>query len=220
MNREPFVTDEFYHVYNHGVEDRNIFGDQDDSFRFLESMEVFNTVESFGGLYSESLLNRTNPRRPTSKTKLVNVVSYCLNPNHYHLLLEQVSDGGISEFMKRIGGGYVLYFNNKYKRKGTLFRGKFKSTLISSNEYLLYLSAYINLNFKVHQLPEDLLKLVRSSWCEYSGKINPKNEICKKDIILGQFQNKEEYKSYAEDTLPIMLEKKELQRELKYLTID
>ena len=220
MNREPFVTDEFYHIYNHGVEDRDIFGDEDDSARFLECMEVFNTVESFGGLYSESLLNRTNPRRPTSKTKLVNVVSYCLNPNHYHLLLEQVSDGGISEFMKRVGGGYVLYFNNKNKRKGTLFRGKFKSTRVSSNEYLLYLSAYINLNFKVHKLPEDILKSVRSRWGEYSGKINPKGEICRKDMILGQFKNKEEYKSYAEDALPIMLEKKELQRELKYLTID
>jgi len=211
MYREPFEKGEFYHIYNHGVEDRNIFGDEDDSVRFLECLEAFNTTESFGGLYMI-------PRGSTSGTKLVNVVSYCLNPNHYHLLLEQVSEGGISEFMKRIGGGYTLYFNNKYKRKGTLFRGKFRSVWVSTEEYLLYLSVYVNLNFKVHKLPDDLLRLARSSWTEYIEKT--KRGICKKDIILKQFKNIEEYRKYAEDSLILMLEKKESDRQMKYLAID
>ena len=67
---------------------------------------------------------------------LVQIICYCLNPNHYHLLLKEIKDGGISEFMKRVGGGYTWYFNNKHKRSGTLFQGRFKSVHIKSNEQL------------------------------------------------------------------------------------
>jgi putative transposase len=218
MNRDPFEIGEFYHIYNHGVEDRNIFGDEKDAERFVKCLEVFNTIDPIGGLYAESLLDKQIPRGPTSSEKLVNLVSYCLNPNHYHLLLEEVFVGGISEFMKRIGVGYTLYFNVKNKRKGTLFRGKFRSTWVSTDEYLLYLSAYINLNFKVHKLPEEVLKVVRSSWSEYIEKT--KREICNKDVTLKQFKNKEEYRKYAEDSLILMIEKKESDRQLRYLAID
>jgi putative transposase len=214
MNREPFSLGEFYHIYNHGVEERNLFADEEDSLRFLESMVEFNTKEALGGIYIKSL----NPGGETPKTKLVNVVSYCLNPNHFHLLLEEISEGGISEFMKRVGGGYALYFNNKYKRKGALFRGTFKSVWINTNEYLLYVSAYINLNFCVHKLPEDVLKVVQSSWKEYLG--DNKRKICAKDIIMGQFKNGRDYEVYAEDALTLMLERKEMDRQLKYLAID
>jgi REP element-mobilizing transposase RayT len=218
MNREPFAQGEFYHVYNHGVDDRNIFVDEFDSTRFLESLVYFNTEESLGGIYLGILPDAPKLSEKKSQKKLVNIISYCLNPNHFHLLLEQVSEKGISEFMQRVGGGYTKYYNNKNKRKGSLFRGTFKSSFVNSNEYLLYLSAYINLNFRVHKLSEDLLSVVRSSMDEYVG--GGEIQICKKDIILGQFKNSKEYEDYAEDALPIMLERKILEKELKYLTID
>ena len=212
MNREPFEVGEFYHVYNHGVDTRNIIEDEDDVSRFLDCLRIFNSVEPVGSFYLDF------QRGSTSETKLVNVVSYCVNPNHYHLLLEEVSVGGISEFMKRVGVGYTLYFNTKNKRKGTLFRGRFRSTWVSTDEYLLYLCAYINLNFRVHQIPEELLKLVRSSWLEYTNET--KREICKKEIILKNFNSKEDYKNFAEGELVNMLQKKESDRQLKYLVID
>lgn len=218
MNREPFVEGEFYHVYNHGIDDRNIFADEYDSMRFLESLMYFNTEESLGGIYLGSLPDVLELKGKRTQKKLVNIVSYCLNPNHFHLLLEQVSEKGISEFMQRVGGGYTLYYNNKNKRKGSLFRGTFKSSWVNSNEYLLYLSAYINLNFRVHKLPEESLKVVRTSWDEYLNQA--KIKMCSKEIIMGQFKNSEDYKNYAEDALPIMLERKALERELKYLAID
>jgi len=215
MNREPFELGEFYHIYNHGVEERNIFGDEDDSRRFLESMRVFNTIEPVGALFLE---NNNLQRGETPETKLVNVVSYCLNPNHYHLLLEEIIPGGISEFMKRVGGGYTVYFNNKNKRKGSLFRGVFKSVWVSADEYLLYLSAYINLNYKVHELSDDFLPLVRSSWNEYCEE--KKKQMSHTEPILKHFKNKKEYKKYAEESLISMLEKKKSDRQLKYLSID
>jgi putative transposase len=218
MNREPLQIGELYHVYNHGVDDRNIFIDEYDSFRFLESLTFFNTEEALGGIYLCSIQETGLIVDKKPQKKLVNIIAYCLNPNHYHLLLEQVTENGISEFMQRVGGGYTKYYNGKHKRKGSLFRGTFKSSWVNSNEYLLYLSAYINLNFRVHKLPEELLTIVRSSMDEYAGRV--KIQVCKKDIILEQFKNSKEYEEYTEDALPIMLERKALEKELKYLTID
>ncbi|MCX6739328.1 MAG: transposase [Candidatus Parcubacteria bacterium] len=157
--------------------------------------------------------------RPKGRGKgFANIIAYCLNPNHFHLLLEQVSEKGISEFMKRLGCGYAWYFNNRNKRKGGLFRGTFRSTHVSTNVYLLHVSAYINLNDRVHQLGGETAKLVRSSWGEYIGAV--KNPLCAKDIVLGQFKNKDEYKEYAEDALPIMLDRKKTEREERYLMIE
>jgi REP element-mobilizing transposase RayT len=219
MKRKPFAEGEFYHIYNHGVEERNIFSDEYDSLRFLESMVLFNTEEPIGSIYEQSFLKDVKKLGgETSKSKLVNIIAYCLNPNHFHLLLEQVSENGVSEFMQRLGGGYTMYFNNRHRRRGALFRGVFRSAHVNSNEYLLHLSAYINLNFRVHQLGGETSKLIRSSWEEYIGI--EKEGICDKTIIFGQMAGSRDYKIYAEDALLIMLQRKESEREVKYLSID
>ncbi len=184
-----------------------IFLDQDDVNRFFQSMDEFNVVEPIGSIYENSFIkNQLGSETPKlKKNKLVNIIAYCLNPNHFHLILEQVVDGGISNFMKRLGGGYTNYFNEKEKRSGSLFQGVFKAAYIDSNEYLLYVSAYVNLNDRVHQLGNEsskLSKLVKSksSWDEYVEK-DSRESFCKKDIILGQFKNKKEYKKFAQSTL-------------------
>ena len=104
--------------------------------------------------------------------------------------------------MKRMGG-YSKYFNEKYDRSGALFQGSFKSIHVNTNEYLLRVSSYINLNQRVHGLAGDALALSRSSWGEYLGESGA--SFCNKDIILGQFQSPKEYESFAlgdlEDTL-------------------
>lgn len=219
MNREPFETGEIYHVYNHGVEERNIFNNDVDIRRFLDSMAFFNDTESIGGMWlrDESFILRSE----TSGQKLVNIVSYCLNPNHFHLILEQLVDGGISEFMKRLSGGYTLYFNYSHERKGVLFRGTFKSVFVEEGEHLMYLSAYVNLNFKVHQIEGELLSLSTSSWNEYIGEVSS-HGLCSegKKHVLKDFSSTDAYKKYAESVLPCMLEKKKMQKELKYLAID
>jgi hypothetical protein len=125
------------------------------------------------------------------------------------LILEQLTEGGISEFMKRLGG-YTKYFNNKYKRSGVLFQGKFKSVHIDSNEYLLHASVYVNLNNQVHQLKQ---REFLSSWGEY---ITPSvMGLCNSNIIIGQFHDREEYKKFAQDSLKDILERKELTKELE-----
>lgn len=203
--KTSFANGEFYHIYNRGVDKRNIFTDRIDVQRFFKSMIEFNTALPIGSLYENSFQKLGGE---TAKSeKLVNIIAYRLNPNHFHFILEQVVDGGISEYMKRIGG-YTWYFNNKYKRSGSLFQGVFKDVHIDSNEYLLHVSAYVNLNDRAHQLGGETAKLVEdmSSWSEYTEK--EVEGICEKEIVLGQFKNVAEYKKFALSSLQSILERK------------
>lgn len=93
MRKHSFTNGEFYHIFNRGVEKRNIFLDKTDFERFLKSIEEFNTIKPIGSLYENSFLKNKLGSR-TTKSRLVNVVCYCLNPNHYHFILEQRSEGG------------------------------------------------------------------------------------------------------------------------------
>lgn len=198
---------EHYHVYNRGVDKRIIFTDKYDIQRFFKSMVEFNVVDPIGSLYLNSLL-QLRGETPKLEQRLVNITAYCLNPNHFHLILEQLVDGGISEFMKRLSGGYTGYFNQKHDRSGSLFQGVFKDVHIDSNEYLLHASAYVNLNNRVHQLRSETSKLVESmsSWEEYMDK--GIKGICEKEIILGQFRNIDEYKEFALSSLESILKRK------------
>ena len=220
MKKPVLTTREYYHIYNRGVDRRQIFLDQHDIERFFQSMEEFNALEPIGSIYENSFIEPAGQFRRKNK-KLVRFVAYCLNPNHYHFILRQVTDGGISEFMKRLNGGYTWYFNNRYKRSGALFQGRFKASHTDSNEYLLHLSAYVNLNNLVHKIPlgGSTAKLVRSSWKEYAGKAG-ETDFCSKDIILKQFKNIEEYADFAQGSLVDILERKEREKEMKVLLLE
>src|SRR3989344_5909488 len=115
MRKVPFVEDEYYHIYNRGVDKRSIFEDLTDLNRFVQSIKEFNSVEPIGSIFENSF----GKKKKNSK-KLVEIICYCLNPNHFHFILRPMVEDGISEFMKRIGG-YTWYFNNRHKRSGALF---------------------------------------------------------------------------------------------------
>lgn len=207
IRKKAFTNGEFFHIYNRGVDKRIIFTDRHDIQRFFQSLVEFNVIDPIGSLYENSFLQLGGETAKFTE-KLVNIIAYCLNPNHFHLILEQLVDGGISEFMKRLGG-YTGYFNNKYERSGALFQGVFKDVHIDSNEYLLHVSAYVNLNNRVHQLGGETAKLVESmsSWREYVDA--GVKGICEKEIILGQFRNIVEYKDFALSSLESIIERKE-----------
>lgn len=217
IRKIQLATGEYYHIFNRGVDKRTIFQNQRDVQRFFRSMCEFNTIEPIGSIHENSFkkkgLRSRTPKLPESR--LVDIVCYCLNSNHYHLIVKQVADKGVEKFIQKLGTGYTNYFNTKYKRSGVLFQGKYKAVYIDSNEQLLHTSVYVNLNFRVHQLGSPASKLIKplSSWDEYAGKM--KFDFCQKDGVLGQFKNKKEYKEFAERTLPSILERKEILRELE-----
>lgn len=207
--KTPLVTGEIYHIFNRGVDKRHIVEDEFDSERFLKSMIAFNTACPVLSLRNaEFHYSGSTPEDP-----LVEIMAYCLNPNHFHLILRQMTDGGVSEFMKRLSGGYTWYFNNKYERSGSLFQGRYKSRHVDTNEYLLQLSVYVTLNFRAHNYSRSTsVNLIRSSWDEYSGKT--KRPFCKKERILGQFRNRKEYVNFAEQVIVGIRERKILGQDL------
>lgn len=215
MRKTPFVVGEFYHIYNRGTDHREIVGDFFDRQRFLQSMIEFNVTEPIGSIYAQQF----NPlSTPTTKwkQKLVNIVAYCLNPNHFHFILEEVSEKGIEKFMQKLGGGYTRYFNEKNHRTGVLFQGKFKSVHIDTDEYLLHVSAYVNLNDRIHKIPRGSSC---SSWDEYMGN-NKGEDICSKDIILERFNNKKEYQKFTEDATQETLRRREEDKQFAELLLE
>jgi len=210
MSRDiKFVEGEMYHIFNRGVDRRNIFSDKYDIERFLKSMEQFNSLEPIGSIYENRFnKNKSKDQLGNSVTKLVNFICYCLNPNHFHFILEQVSENGIEKFMHRLLG-YSRYYNNRHKRSGVLFQGPFKAVHIDSNEQLLHTSVYVNLNDQVHKLGN---AVTESSWAEYAGL--KKEKICNTDIILGQFRDFKEYEKFSQTSLEWIKENKE---EAKFL---
>ncbi len=206
MRRIPFIEKEFYHIYNRGVDKRKIFSKREDLARFFQSMNEFNTIDPIGSIYQKSFDKNQKSSKP-----LVQFVAFCLNPNHFHFLITQLEERGIEKFMHRLGTGYTRYFNEKYKRSGALFQGRFKASHIDTNEYLLHASAYVNLNFKAHRLSEK--DLYFSSWSEYQNLGNPK--FCNKKIILEQFKTNSGYLKFAQSSLTSILKRKEAVTELE-----
>lgn len=223
MRKIPFGSGEFYHIYNRGTDKRTIFQDTHDYGRFLQSLAEFNVIQPIGSIYENSfsprLGNRTSKLEAGKTPSLVEIVCYCLNPNHFHILLRQVVDKGVSEFMKRVGGGYTKYFNNKYHRSGVLFQGQFQAVHVASNQYLLHLSAYINLNNIAHGLVVFPGVDSKTSWLEYTNDA-PLKKLCSTRIILDQFKNKNDYQEFALDAIKITQDKKQLAKELRKLLFE
>lgn len=203
MRKVPFVKGEYYHLYNRGVDKRTVIEDKSDLQRVYISLHAFNSPEPTGSIYEKFFAKKESPlETPMSKwskkNKLIDVIAYCFLPNHYHLVVSPVADEGVSKFMQKFGIGYTNYFNEKYGRSGSLFQGKFKSVHISTNEQLLHVGAYVNLNYKVHQFGNRIPKLVKSSHEEY---LRNKSGVCNKSIVLKQFRHSKEYKNFAEETV-------------------
>ncbi|KKR43088.1 hypothetical protein A2356_01945 [Candidatus Nomurabacteria bacterium RIFOXYB1_FULL_39_16] len=220
MRNIKFATGEFYHIYNRGVDKRDIFMDPEDVARFFVCMSFFNTRDPIGSVYEYSREELQFGSLASKKKKLINFVAFCLNQNHYHFILEPLVDDGIQKFMHRLSTGYTNYFNEKYKRSGSLFQGTYKAIHANSNEYLLHLSVYVNLNYKVHKNlnKEWMKKLTISSFKEYVGEAS--KSFCAKGIVLEQFNSIKEYKSFCGTTLPEILRKKEEEKELKYMLLE
>ncbi|MBI4120364.1 MAG: transposase [Parcubacteria group bacterium] len=215
MRKVQFFTNQFYHIYNRGNNKRSIFQEKFDLKRFLQGLDDFNSEEPIGSIYEKSFKTKNN-QLGSQASKLVNIIAYCLNPNHFHLVLEQIVDNGITKFMHRQGTGYVKYFNEKYKLSGSLFQGPFKAIHVDSNEYLLHLSTYVNLNKEAHGWRyNDALVPSISSWDEYVNRPPKVGSLCNTDPILSQFKSSDEYRKFALDSLETIRVRKEMQKSLE-----
>ena len=193
-NRFPLVQQEIYHVYNRGTDKRKIFLDKKDYERFLALLYLSNGtspvhISNYQGstLMDLLMLDKGDP--------LVDIGAYCLMPNHFHFLLRQRAENGISKFMQKLTTGYTMYFNTRRERSGTLFQGKFKSRHAGEDRYLKYLLSYIHLN------PENYTVYPYSSYLDYRGISRLENKILSRAAFPEYFATSGNFDGFINDWL-------------------
>lgn len=190
----PFINDQYYHIYNRGSEKRPIFESRRDYQRFLKTIKYY---QIDGPKPKFSHCPSLTVKELDNSKKIVEVIAFCLMPNHFHLLIKQKKDRGITEFISKLSNSYTKYYNTKYERVGPLFQGEFKSVIIESDEQLIHVSRYIHINPITAYLVKKMEQYEWSSYKEYISKTA--TGICAKEEILGQFKNPQDYQQFVLD---------------------
>lgn len=206
-----FAENEYYHLYNRGVEKRKIFLSKDDYRRFVRLLYVANGKRNF--VYRD--IEQKRFADIDRGTPLVAIGAWVLMPNHFHVLVKEITGGGISLFMQKLLTGYSSYFNKRHKRVGGLFQGVFQAQHADSDEYLKYLFAYLHLNpikmlepeWKekgIHNLKaakKFLLEYKYSSQLDYVGPEREEGLILTKSAFPEYFSNPKSIQVFLDDWL-------------------
>ena len=228
MRKIEFEIGKIYHIYNRGANKANIFNDNSDMWRFLQGLFLFNDEKSSQGILHE--IERTNKGRinfnllkeyidknEDERDPLIEIIADCLMPNHYHLLVKEIKENGVSQFMHKFGTGYSGYYNRKHSHPGSLFQGPFKAVEIKDDIQLMRILVYINV-INPGQLIKPTLKeggientkeleMVLSFAENYSFSTNPDylglrdSIIINKEIYKYLFPAVDQYREFTKDTL-------------------
>jgi len=220
FRKDPFITGEYYHIYNRGIDKRVIFKSEYDYERFIMLLSVSNSKDSF------RLDNLINQQHKTFEEilildkgePLVSIGAWCLMTNHFHILVRQEVDGGITKFMRKLSIGYSMFFNIKYQRQGSLFGGLFKSKLIGVDDiYMKHLFAYIHLNVldikfsgwekeidnlsdqKINEMKNFLESYRYSSYQDYVSVKRVERNMIKTENFPKYFEEADSFKDFIED---------------------
>jgi REP element-mobilizing transposase RayT len=149
MRKEPFFVGDFVHVFNRGNRKQEIVRDKRDREYFLHALYYFNNKTSiphmFESIARSNLAEFRWPKEFLEREPLVKIHAFVLKENHFHLILEEIIEGGISEFMRKLSTGMTCRFNKKYDEVGKLFQGSYKARRVDKDNYLQYLSVYIHI---------------------------------------------------------------------------
>lgn len=154
-SRKIYIENSYYHIYNRGVEKRDIFLDEQDYVIYLSYLKDYLLPKNEQELYKKLSDPSTSYKERDKVIKLLRLnnffdeiilIAYCLMPNHFHLLVKQNNANSIDKFINSLGVRYSMYFNRKYKRVGKLFQDVYKAVMVESDEQLLHLTAYIHRN--------------------------------------------------------------------------
>ena len=189
-----FAEGAYYHVYNRGVEKREIFQDQEDYFVFINNLKRY--------LEPGFLLERKDPKTkkpifvtPNYSYDKITLMSFCLMPNHFHLLVKLKKQKGLTDLMKKVCTNYTNYFNEKNDRIGKLCQAIYKAVPVTTGEHFLHLSRYIHLN-PLEMVSKSSLKDYRFSSYYYINKNIKEGWLCW-DEVLGDM-TVARYKDFVE----------------------
>lgn len=221
MRKEPFTVGNYVHVLNRGAKKMPITRGARDQWRFLKILCHLN--DSFISEHWEDELDKNVEagaslfdRPPTWKEKepLVAILAYTLMPNHFHLVLKEIIEGGTGRFMQKLGNSMTGHFNLKYKESGSLFQGSYKAKRIEEDKYFRYLAVYVMVK-NVFELYPGGLNRARvefndayvwasryhfSSFTDYSSaQVRPAHALLDKNLMGEVFATPTEFKSFARD---------------------
>lgn len=223
MGKTKLELEKIYHVFNRGVEKRSIFLSDGDRWRFLQGLYLFNDergalnllyrLEQEKGKMHFGILRKYMEREGIKRRPLVRIMADCLKPNHFHLLVQEVQENGISRFMQKFGTGYTKYFNKKYERVGSLFQGGFKAVEIKEDDQLRYIVAYINAINPGQELepelksaaqdPEEILRFIEEyPWSTHREYLHKRESIIVDKGIAGElFSTPRQYQQFVSDII-------------------
>ncbi len=202
----PIVKGEIYHVFNRSVAQEPIFNNLKEYQRALEVIKFY----IFGKPPIRfSFYNRLpNDQRIAYYADLVkslkpavDIICFCLMPNHVHFLLQNLSDRGTIQFMSNFQNSYAKYFNIRNERTGTLFQPMFKAVRITSEEQLIHVSRYIHLNPITSYILSGIEELKNYQWSSFKDYLSKVPTFIKKDIILNNFRSVKSYERFVEDQI-------------------
>ena len=209
MRNIKIAPGEYYHIYNRGVNKQKIFHDRSDWARFLFLILYFQSplkvshlgrvvkdlIHNLGLIGQHSVL--TNLRDEVVKKRMVELIAFCLMPNHFHLIIKEVEEGGIASYMQRVLNAYAKYYNTKYEKSGHLFQGPYGAVHVENDNQLIYLSAYIHRNPR--ELSDWYNKEESFPWSSYQDFIgeNRYGDLLLPDIVLVQSRNKKKYHEFV-----------------------
>jgi putative transposase len=218
LRKEKFVPNEHYHIYNRILFNALVFKDSKNCDRLMQAFLLSNSTKSTQAF--QLLRNRQDAtiedalKIAKNGEKLVDVICYVIMPDHYHLLLKEKMEGGITNFIHKCNISVAKYINIKTERRGPLFESLFKSKHIATNNYLLHLSLYIHLNpldflvgkqwreHKIQNWNQIRNKLINYPYSSLKNFLNTNHEdkiISGTKIITDQFKNAKEYESFLRD---------------------
>ncbi len=197
------APDEIYHILNRSIEEATILKGKNDYQRALDLIEFYqyeNPPLSFSHYKRLPIVDKGNFLKSLEENhqRLVEILAFCLMPNHFHLLLKQTVEKGISIFMSNFQNGYVRYFNIKYDRTGPLFQSVFKAVRIETDEQLLHVSRYIHLNPVTAYLIE-IEGLEDYPWSSFPEYLGHSSGFTTPNEVLFHFKTRNSYKKFVFD---------------------
>lgn len=216
----PLVTDEIYHVYNRGINRQPTFITKREFQRALLTIKYYKVSDppirlskflQFEKGRQEEIQEAINQR-----DKLVEILCFCLIPNHFHFLLKQKKENGISKFLGNLQNSYTRYFNTLNGRDGSLFLDQFKAKRIETDEQLIHVSRYIHLNPYTGHVVKSLKELELYPWSSFPYYLRGDNGFVDIELVLGMFKNVASYKKFVFDQADYQRRLKEIE----HLTIE
>lgn len=202
--RAPLVNDEFYHIYNRGAARQPTFLNQRDYEQAVFAFSYYRFVNPpirLSRFKELSIRQRKELLDKLQKTeKLVEIVSFVFMPNHFHFLLKQVAENGISIFISKFTNSYTKYFNTKRNRTGPMFQGVFKSVHVESDEQVIHLSRYIHINPVTSVVIKDT-ELLSYPWSSLSDYLRGRSPLLYMEPVLSHFSSSDDYKNFVLDRI-------------------